>query len=67
MKLLGQTFGGRRLNNTSNVCRTAFENLAPIGVQSREQTGQKVTHGVEKCIPINRSMLSTTTTLNGLL
>ena len=32
--LIGQTFGGRRLNNTSNVCRTALENLAPIGVQS---------------------------------
>ena len=31
---IGQTFGGRRLNNTSNVCRTALENLAPIGVQS---------------------------------
>ena len=33
-KIFGQTFGGRLPNNTSNACRTAFENLAPIGVQS---------------------------------
>jgi hypothetical protein len=28
------TLGGRRPNNTNNACKTAFENLAPSGVQS---------------------------------
>src|SRR6266550_6639641 len=59
--------GGLRPISTISVCKTAFENLAPIDVQSISYQPRPGTRNDQARSPISRSMLSITITLSGLL
>lgn len=62
------TFGGRRARRTIRVCSTVFEKRGPIGVKSSNGPSVSNVRGsIHGSVPSNRSRLSTTMTLSGLL